>query len=301
MEPDFSEKEIYRMSRIRIIKIVLALAAFPLLGLLARDYILLGYPPQPERQAASAPQEVRAEMAFEEYAPVVEKGVFPGKGKLANIEIREAAGSISEAPLPELKLIGTYTGPRGYAVFSKDGTEGESVFRVGESVFGSGVLRSVSPGRAVVSTGSGEAAYTVFLEKIPEAISAMGKKSAAESGPGKQELAYSRQVTEKDWVIDRGAVESALSDIGRIMTDARLTPRLSNGAVQGFTVTEIKPRGVFDAVGLKDGDVLTSINGYRIDSPEKAVQVLSALKGQTDFDLGVIRQGQPKSFRYSIR
>ncbi|MBW7956479.1 MAG: PDZ domain-containing protein [Deltaproteobacteria bacterium] len=290
------------MSRIRIINIVLALAAFPLLGLLARDYILLGYQPKPRPQAAATlPEEPRAEAAFEEYAAVVENGIYPGKaGKLTKIELRGPAGAGPEAPLPELKLIGTYTGAKGFAVFSKEGTEGESVFKVGDSVFGSGVLMSVSPGRAVVSTGSGEAAYRVFIEEIPESLSAMGKKSAAEAPPDK-DLAYSRQITEKDWVIERGAVENALGDMGRIMTDARLTPRVSNGAVQGFLVSEIKPRGVFDAIGLKDGDVLTSINGYRIDSPEKAVQVLSALKGETSFDLGVIRQGQPRSFRYSIQ
>lgn len=289
------------MSRIRLINIALALLAFPLLGLLARDYILLGYPPEPGLQAAPAPLEARAEPAFEEYAPIVEKGVYPGRaGKLARIDIREAGAGI-EAPLPELKLVGTYTGAGGYAVFSKDGTEGESVFRVGDSVFGSGALKSVSPGRAVVSTGSGDAAYKVFLEDIPESLKAMGEKSAASAPPEKGGLAYSRQVAERDWVIERGAVESALADMGRIMTDARLTPRVMNGSVQGFMVTEIRPRGVFDAIGLVDGDVLTSINGYRIDSPEKAVQVLSALKGESSFDLGVIRQGQPKSFRYSIQ
>lgn len=290
-----------RMSRIRIVNIVLALAAFPLLGLLARDYILLGYQPKPRLQAAASHEEPMTEAAFEDYAPVVEKGVYPGKaGKLARIELRGPAGTGQEAPLPELKLVGTYTGARGFAVFSREGAEGETVFKVGESVFGSGVLLSVSPGRAVVSTGTGEAAYRVFVEDIPESLSAMGEKSAASAPPGKG-AAYSRQVTEKDWVIERGAVESALGDMGRIMTDARLTPSVSNGSVQGFTLSEIKPRGVFDAIGLKDGDVLTSINGYRIDSPEKAVQVLSALKGETSFDLGVIRQGRPTSFRYSIQ
>lgn len=111
----------------------------------------------------------------------------------------------------------------------------------------------------------------------------------------------SKKLGENDWVIDQGALVNSLSNISTVLTDARMTPKVLNGAVEGFLVTEIKPRGVFDAVGLKNGDVLKRINGYAIDTPEKAVQVLSGLKGETRIELDIVRGGKKMNFHYEIR
>jgi len=47
--------------------------------------------------------------------------------------------------------------------------------------------------------------------------------------------------------------------------------------------------------------VLLRINDFAIDSPEKAVQSLAALKGQTRLKLDLVRDGQPATFNYDIR
>jgi general secretion pathway protein C len=73
------------------------------------------------------------------------------------------------------------------------------------------------------------------------------------------------------------------------------------GAVEGFLVTEIRPRGIMDAIGLKNGDILKRVNGYELTSPERAVQVLTALKGQTSFKIDIVRGGQNLSFGYEVR
>ena len=288
------------MSRLKILNVILALAAFPLLGLLARDYLVLRYPPEARHIESPPPSETPGKMAFEDYSAIVEKGVYPGAaGKLARIDLLEAAGSqAAPSQLSGVKLLGTYTGKSGYAVFEKDGGAAQEVFRVGETVFGAGVLSSVAPEKAVVSIGGAEVTFTVFAENIPPALSNMGKENPV---PGPGGGSYSRQVSEGAWVLDQKAVENAVGDMSKVLSDARLTPKVNRGAVEGFLVTEIKPRGIFDAIGLKDGDGLTRINGSQIDSPEKAVQVLSALKGQDAIDLDIIRKGQPKSFHYSVR
>jgi type II secretion system protein C len=89
--------------------------------------------------------------------------------------------------------------------------------------------------------------------------------------------------------------------MGTVLTAARLTPVVRGGAVEGFLVTEVKPRGIMDAIGLKNEDILKRVNGYAITSPERAVQVLTALKGQTSFELDIVRRGQNMSFHYLVR
>ena len=121
------------------------------------------------------------------------------------------------------------------------------------------------------------------------------------NGPGGPGLRYSKKTGDNRWVISREAVLNALDDMGSVLTSARLTPRVKNGAVEGFLVTEIKPRGIMDAVGLKNGDILKRVNGYEMTSPERAIQVLTALKGETSFDLDIVRNGRPESFHYEVR
>ena len=294
--------------RLKYLNFALALLAFPLLGLLAKDLLVLKYRPAVKAGAPGAAVQAPVEAPFESYAAILEKGAFPSASRqLTKIDIiAEGAASASHPVLTELRLLGTYSGPVSFAVFEKTGSAEQEVFRAGQSVFDSGTLLAIEDGKAKLSAGGSEVTFTVFREEMPSSISDMGGSSVEvpdavdgqSTGPGSR---YTEKVAENSWVIDQKMVANSLNDMSRVMTDARLTPRVSGGRVEGFLVTEIKTRGIFDAIGLKNGDVLTKINGYDIDSPEKAVQVLSALRGQTNIDLDILRAGKPKSLHYTIR
>jgi len=103
------------------------------------------------------------------------------------------------------------------------------------------------------------------------------------------------------FVIDQKALNATLDNIGQAMTDARLLPSMKDGKVEGFRISEVKPAGVFGMIGIKNGDVLLRLNDFAIDSPEKAIQSMASLKGQTRLKLDLIRDGQPATFSYDIR
>lgn len=293
--------------RLKYLNVGLALLAFPLLGLLAKDILVLKYRPALKAVDTGTAVQAPADAPFESYSPILEKGAFPSASRqLAKIDIiDEGAGAASHPILSELRLLGTYSGPVSFAVFEKTGSAEQEVFRAGQSVFNAGMLLAIEDGKAKLSAGGSEVTFTVFKEELPSSISGMGGSTELPDTPDGQAAGsgsrYTEKVAENSWVIDQKAVEGSLNDMSRVMTDARLTPKASDGRVEGFLVTEIKPRGIFDAIGLKNGDVLTKINGYDIDSPEKAVQVLSALRGQTNIDLDILRAGKPTSLHYTIR
>jgi general secretion pathway protein C len=297
--------------RLKYLNFGLALLAFPLLGLLAKDLLVLKYRPEIKTGLPPVAAQAPAEAPFESYSPILERGAFPSAARqLTKIDILDAAAAASHPALTELRLIGTYAGAAGYAVFEKTSSAVQEVFRTGQSVFEAGTLLAVEDGKAKLSASGSEVTFTVFNEELPSSITEMGEAAelpdtedgqpARQSSPGASSK-YTEKVSENSWVIDQKAVAASLNDMSRVMTDARLTPKVSGGTVEGFLLTEIKPSGIFDAIGLEDGDVLTKINGYEIDSPEKAVQVLSALRGQTNIDLDIVRAGKPKSLHYTIR
>jgi len=301
--------------KLKYLNLALALLAFPLLGLLAKDLLVLKYRPPVKAPLPAVTAQAPLEAPFESYSPILEKGAFPSRARqLTKIDIiAEGAEGATHPVLAELRLLGTYAGPSGYAVFEKTGSSEQDVFKPGQPVFDAGTLLSVEDGKASVSASGSEVTFTVFKEDVPQSLSSMGESGEAAELPdtpdgqpqvqssGGTGRKYTEKVSENSWVIDQKAVAESLSDMSRVMTDARLTPKVAGGAIQGFVVTEIKERGVFDAIGLRNGDVLTKINGYAIDSPEKAVQVLSALRGQTNIELDIVREGSPRSLHYTIR
>ncbi len=61
-----------------------------------------------------------------------------------------------------------------------------------------------------------------------------------------------------------------------IFSDARILPKLSAGKMAGLELSQIKPDSFFEKIGLKNGDVVTSVNGLLIDDPSAQRQLLEA-------------------------
>ena len=101
--------------------------------------------------------------------------------------------------------------------------------------------------------------------------------------------------------MDRRALDEALSDMGKLLTQARILPYRVNGATKGFRLSSVHRSGVFALIGLRSGDILLKVNDYPIDSPEKGIQLLSGLKGESSIELDILRGGKPTKLNYEIR
>jgi len=173
----------------------------------------------------------------------------------------------------------------------KTSSNEERVFKTGEKVFDLGTLTEVQKESAKLASGGS----TITL-RTPVVAADPNKQASPQpsalgvippsGGPG---------------IIDQRALNAALDNIGQAMTDARLLPSLKDGKTEGFRVSEVKPKGVFAAVGLKNNDILVKINDFPIDSPEKAIQSFMTLKGQNRIKLDLIREGSPTTLTYDIR
>jgi general secretion pathway protein C len=92
-----------------------------------------------------------------------------------------------------------------------------------------------------------------------------------------------------------------LDNPAQIMTDAKLIPNMVNGKPDGFILQEIRKNGVYDNLGMKNGDILLRINGSNISTPENALQTFMALKGMDKVQLDIIRDGNRMTLNYQIR
>ena len=285
------------------INIFLAFLIISALALISSDLIsfrLAKLYPKSAGKAAAAPPSVATADDLMSFAPILEKGLF-GKapqGKLSPViqatAANKAAPTVSQG---DLILLGTAVGSfrETFALMQKTSTKEERVFRLGDTVFDTGPLVSVKKEVAEILVGGRR---IKILTPTAVATEAAAQPPAGQTaGP----TGLASQVGAGNYVVDQRALNAALDNIGQAMTDARLLPSMKDGKVQGFRASEVKPQGIFGTIGIKNGDVLLSINDFPIDSPEKAIQSFASLKGQSRIKLDLIRDGQPVTFNYDIR
>lgn len=109
------------------------------------------------------------------------------------------------------------------------------------------------------------------------------------------------KVSETQYTIARSEVDNALSNLSQVATQARIVPSFKNGKPNGFKLFSIKPGSIYSKIGLKNGDVIQKINGYEMNSPDKALEIYQKLKDATSVSIELQRRGQTKHFSYAIQ
>jgi general secretion pathway protein C len=80
----------------------------------------------------------------------------------------------------------------------------------------------------------------------------------------------------------------------------RATPARQNGKFVGFRLQPGKQRGALKDLGLKPGDIVTSINGVQIDAPAKGMKAMQALGDGDSVNVTLLRGGQEVSLNLTL-
>jgi general secretion pathway protein C len=109
-----------------------------------------------------------------------------------------------------------------------------------------------------------------------------------------------RQVADNRYEIDRDVIDSTFKDLNKIATQARIVPSFKNGVANGFKLFSIQPGSLYASIGIENGDVVQRVNGYEINSPEKALELYQKLKESSNVTIEVERRGQVIRKEYNI-
>jgi general secretion pathway protein C len=242
------------------------------------------------RSAADSPQPERT-VQLMEYAPILKNNPFGfAAGEIKPLTV--AANQGNQAT--NVTLIGTVSGPRelSYGVF-KDNTGVQEIFRIGESVFGVGTLQAVKKDRVIIKKDT--RSLEIPLEDVR--VTEIHKQASGTAFSS----AFAQQIGRGAYVVDQRKLQQAIANPAQMMTDARLRPNNAGGRDEGFILSEVKPGGIYQSLGLQDGDVLLRINDYDISNPERALQAFTALRGLDRVQVDLIRSGARMTMTYQIQ
>jgi general secretion pathway protein C len=110
-----------------------------------------------------------------------------------------------------------------------------------------------------------------------------------------------KKLGEHNYELQRGTLESVLGNMALLSRSARIVPEMKDGKAAGFRLFAVRPDGPFAMIGMQNGDIISSINGLEITSPEKALEVYAKLKSASHLSLGMERNSQKVTKEYNIR
>lgn len=86
-----------------------------------------------------------------------------------------------------------------------------------------------------------------------------------------------------------------------MLPEAVIEPYAVNDKVEGLRVTGLENIEGAKDIGLKNGDVIRTVNGHRLTSKQKAYQISMKARSQTTLNIELLRKNKMKKFSLSLR
>lgn len=120
------------------------------------------------------------------------------------------------------------------------------------------------------------------------------------SGPGPS--LDIKQTAPGNFEISRSEILKHTQDMASLLQQAAMQPRRNaQGEIECFRFLAIQPNSVYTTLGFQVGDCLKAVNGEKVDSPAKAMQLYKDLQGSNAIEIQMERDGRDTSNRYNIK
>ncbi|MBY8966407.1 type II secretion system protein GspC [Algiphilus sp.] len=258
--------------------------------------------PPPANSWQPAPVERQARSNAEPAAPY----------NLARLTNANLMGTFQKAAEPEpqdvedapetrlsLKLLGVYAAedPSLSRAIIAAANQDEKLYAIGDKISNNVELHSVFPDRVVIARDG-------KLETLRMERDGIGDRQPART---QQNLRSQSRVTDDGNLTARnpqklGEIRNELlADPTRATNYIRVVPASSGGQQQGYRIYPGRERELFEAAGLRPGDLVTAVNGISLDSPDTALRLLNELSNAQSINVTVERGGNIQNYTLSTQ
>lgn len=247
-----------------------------------------GLPPAAAGAQRSAP-DADAPGSAADYQVIVERNLF-NSGRQAAAKVDPVLDVDKLKPTDaKIRLIGTTVGIDGhlYAYIEDPKTRQHEMYRPGDTVQNA-VIKMVLRTKVVLTVNGRD---EVLLQ---DDLGAPPRQSA----PARAEAPTRPVEPAQQVVLKEDQIQSAMENIGDLLNQATFRPHIEDGKPAGISITGIKPNAIFRKLRLRNGDIITGVNGTTIASMEDAVRVMSSLSPDSPVQVKVKRRGQEETLEY---
>ena len=260
-------------------------------------------PPLPSDRAAVVSE--YAPPPRSDYQGIVDRNLFnsgtratpPSEAQQADLQLE----NLEETKL-KLKLWGTVSGSgkEVYAVIEDTKTRRQNLYHPGDTVQDATIKMVLR--QKVVLTVEGRDEILAMQEPGTESGPSGGRVQGA-SSPAPALAPTPRlpvSAARREIEVRSEHIQQAMENIGDLMNQARFRPHIENGRPAGISITRIKPNAIFRRLRLRNGDIITGVNGSPIESVEDAMRVFESLSDGSNIQLDIKRRGRQQTLEYRI-
>jgi general secretion pathway protein C len=306
LSPTLFRAELWLRLAVEVVNVVLVIALARVLAGLTLA-LLVGPSPPTVGMTAPAPSGPVVDRANPDVQPPPDYAVIGAWSLFGQAETGRPIAT-APAPLPvtplNLRLVGVFfvePGERALALIA-DGNSLERGYRIGASLPGGARLEQIQHDRVIVSRN--DRREVLNLPKLEEVIRPVTPvlEPAPPVGiePPSEPASF-----QQSRVIDASAVAERLRGEAEVRPQALediafASPYVQNGQFVGFRLRPGRDAQQLRQLGLNSGDVITEINGSRLNSPVQGLALLQAVLNADRVEVRVLRDGTEIPLTFSL-
>ncbi len=258
--------------------------------------------PAVQPPAASSVDEADADtvaaLPLSHYTPITRRDLF-NTAEAA----KKPAPKPAEKPVTELEqtklnlqLYGTVTGEpdRCYAVILDGKRRRQQLYGVGDTVQ-TATIKQILRNRVVLHVNGKDEVLDIQKRR------SSGRPARSVASAGARKGSGSTATVTQRISLSRSQVDNAMQNVNTLMRQARVRPYFRNGKPGGLRLTRIRHNSIFRRLGLRNGDIITGVNGDDIKSVDDALKFYSNLKSSPRVSLQIKRRGRLRNLDYTIQ
>jgi general secretion pathway protein C len=258
--------------------------------------------PSPAERAPAPAPEPPAGRSWSDRQKILERNLFKAS-LLAPARPVEVDEDLQATQLP-LGLLGTVASPDpqlSWAAIEDKETREHLVLRMQDDVKdGKATVVRIERKRVVLSE-NGELRELVLAEN--RGVPPMPKMSASKRPSRKSRAARRRSARNRSPVRPHEpppSLEEVIRNPAQLFSQARILPKYEDGEMVGVQVSAIQSGSLFEEAGIKDGDVITELNGIKINSPEESATILRELSNAEELAITIRGEDGPETLRVPV-
>ncbi len=135
--------------------------------------------------------------------------------------------------------------------------------------------------------------YEVLL--LDEGGELISLKAKDENRGRKQQRNRQSDTSIQKLILSRDQFDEAMDNIKTLMHQIKIQPYEADGHFGGLILSRIKPKSIFEKIGLQNRDIVTGINGKPIESVQEALQFYYDIQVLSSLSIDIKRRGKLKT------
>lgn len=243
------------------------------------------------------------DLSFADYTQIVEINPFGTSGQITNSgEQTLTVNSFdSGRPVPEelgIALFGTVSGsPEIARAIIKDRKTGVfDLYKIGQTVKNARIE-------------SIDTDMVILLHNGERKILRFDTKQTGSNNDNDTRATLSRAAEKTGDIARTGSstrdagptIQTTIGFVETILKKAVIKPYIVNGKTEGLKITGLENIKAAEGLGLKNGDIIRTVNGHPLTGKQKAYQVFKKARSKSNISFELSRDGKTKKLSFGLR